>query len=283
MSRQYERLPIKNFGAHLLRTGDLDPVYIALHNQDWTREQMGRWLVAYWCFYDCGFACYCSELNEDQFWLVMAEAAENQKRSPTGRWPRGRERRHFRGQQAINAVAYLRQQYRWAVEMVDYIAAGAPSYERVSHNVQTHVGFGPWIGFKVADMLERVVAVPIDFTQAAVFMFKDPIKAAIMYWNQSYGEPLELEHQPHKVKNMIIPHVCEELTQKFMRASAPPRHERPVGLQEVETILCKWKSHLNGHYPLNNDIREIREGVKRWTPHTEVAADFLAALPEVGP
>ena len=57
-------------------------------------------------------------------------------------------------------------------------------------------------------------------------------------------------------------------------------YERPVGLQEVETILCKWKSHMNGHYPLNNDIMEIRHGLKDWLPVSALARAFYDAMPE---
>jgi len=283
-------LSIQDFGAHLLRTGDLDPVYIALVKLGWPEEKLERWLLAYWCFYDCGFACYVCE-EADTFWGTMWLAAVNGEDhpAPVGRWPRGKERRHFRGAQGEAAVASLRDRYPFRGErgFLDGLAAAAPSYGALTKHVRSHRGFGPWIGFKVADMTDRVLGVHVDFTEAAVFMFKDPIKAAIMYWNQRAGRPAlpeipdGLAHSD--LKRDIIPSVCGELITHFHEALAPPLDDRPVNIQEVETILCKWKSHMNGHYPLNNDIDEIREGLLRWAPYTEEAADFLAVMPEAGP
>jgi hypothetical protein len=282
VSRDYERLSIQDFGAHLLRTGDLDPVYIALVKLGWPRPQLARWLVAYWCFYDCGFACYvCTD--PASYWDTMLKAAINEEESPVGRWPRGRERRHFRGHQSLTAVMELQEAYPNpdAATMVDGIVKCAPDYNKLTKFVRTHRGFGPWISFKVADMTDRVLGVHVDFTEAAVFMFKDPVKAAVMYWNQKHGKTGEPDQQ--SLKQVIIPEVVSELTEHFSEVQAPPLYDRPVNLQEVETVLCKWKSHMNGHYPLNNDIHEISEGLLRWAPYTEEAADFLAVLPEAGP
>jgi len=265
-------------------------VYIALVKLGWPDDKLARWLMAYWCFYDCGFACYVCD-KADTFWGTLHLAAANgvDHPSPVGRWPRGRERRHFRGHQGIWAVEELKERYPDAstLMMLNGLAEAAPNYNALTKHVKSHRGFGPWIAFKVADMTDRVLGLHVDFTEAAVFMFKDPIKAAIMYWNQRGGREASPEIPEgiaySDLKRDIIPSVCGELITHFHEAVAPPLDDRPVNIQEVETILCKWKSHMNGHYPLNNDIHEIREGLLRWAPYTEEAADFLAVMPEAGP
>jgi hypothetical protein len=73
----------------------------------------------------------------------------------------------------------------------------------------------------------------------------------------------------------------------FLRArlghmGAPPTMDRNIGLQELETILCKWKSHQNGHYPLDNDLVEIRHGAEPWLEHSELAREFLHWMPAPG-
>src|SRR5690606_13153596 len=126
--RDYPRLDIYEFGRHLLETGDLDPVYIALDRMEWSQvEQLGRWLVAYWAFYHCGVASWLSEHDRDSFWDVMELAARNEDPAPPGgRWPRGSERRHFRGAQSLNAIAEWRQAYGDNPhEMVSWIAGGS--------------------------------------------------------------------------------------------------------------------------------------------------------------
>ena len=39
---------------------------------------------------------------------------------------------------------------------------------------------------------------------------------------------------------------------------------RRVNVQEVETIFCKYKSHLKGHYPVGKDSEEIRHALEGW-------------------
>ncbi|GAG17632.1 unnamed protein product, partial [marine sediment metagenome] len=49
-------------------------------------------------------------------------------------------------------------------------------------------------------------------------------------------------------------------------------------LQEVETVLCKWKSHMNGCYPMGKDTREITEGLAPWAGYTSVR-EFREYMP----
>lgn len=276
--RDYPRLPIEDFGRHLIVSGDLDPVYIALGDGLSSVEQLQRWLVAYWCFYHCGLACHMSEMEGPGFWKEMMRAARNETPAPTGgRWPRGHERRHARGEQGLRMVAGLRERYlARPQEMVESLlrhCQGGVTYESVAQRVQEHTYFGPWIAFKVADMLERICAAPINFSEAAVFMFKDPVKAAEMLYRQRAGVP---ENARVKTEAVVHP-IVEHLREAFKDLSAPPHRERGIELQEVETVLCKWKSHMNGHYPLNNDINEIRAGLAGWG---ETARAFDHALPQ---
>ena len=151
----------------------------------------------------------------------------------------------------------------------------------MSKKVQQAVGFGPWIAFKVADMMERVLGCPISFDETEVMMYSEPKKAAWMLWN----ERMAPKYPPNtKFKeDAVLKSVVENLTihfSKFNLHLAPPRYERPVNIQEIETILCKWKSHKNGHYPLNNDIHEIRDGLGQWVGRSRVARILLKNMPE---
>ena len=293
-SRSYERLDIYEFGRVLLESGDLDPVYIALNAMQWRDPaQLERWLLAYWCLYHCGAASYISEAEGASFWDRMEEAARNETKAPDGgRWPRGSERRHFRGEAAIRAVAKMRERCPDMPErVVHYIAYGEPPnhvipvstrpqpFAEVADRAKSLPLFGPWIAFKICDMLDRLGIAPINFDKAAVFMFDDPVKAALRLWRVHENLPDTAEPKDAATKAQIIDNVVAHLTEHFKSFTAPPRHERPVGLQEIETILCCWKSHMNGHYPLLNDIREINEGLSSWAPHSETARAMLQAMP----
>lgn len=285
----YFKQSILPFGQDLITSGDLDPVYIALIGAKLDPVLLRRWMLVYWTFYHCGVASYVTDAKTlDEFWDRWRWAALNVAEHPTpfgGRWPRGHERRHMRGRNAENCWEAMFGRYALAPErFVDVCVPDHPVGEcrvllcrDVVKRVRDHVQFGPWIGFKVADMTERVLGIPVDFTNAEVFIFEDPKKAALLFWRMSTGQP---EGAKPRDEAKVLEETVSYLIEKFKTFKAPPRYDRPIGLQEVETVLCKWKSHLNGAYPMNNDILEIREGLQPWLEHSETAQKFLAAMPE---
>lgn len=104
---KYDVLSLEDFGRRLIEAGDLDPVYTAVHAAGMEKDQLRRWCLAYWMCYHAGLASYVSE-RESAFWPIMQDFAANVTESPIGgRWPRGRERRHFRGDNAIGSVAWF--------------------------------------------------------------------------------------------------------------------------------------------------------------------------------
>ena len=280
----FPALGVEQFGRELILTKDLDPIYVALHNLSLPPAVLNRWLLTYWVFYSAGVACYLAEDDEPaRFWVRMVAAAANVEVCPAGgRWSRGAERRHMRGALAMRTVEKLIDQYAEdPAEMVQLLGAkameGATSLPcaTVMNRVKKHLGFGDWIAFKAADMLERCAGVPIDFAAAEVFMFDDPKKAALKAWGTLMGPLVE----PVPSDGDKILDVVAYLSAKFADLKAPPRDDRQIGLQEIETVLCKWKSHTNGKYPLGKDTREIRHEVMKWTKCSQLAERFLRALP----
>lgn len=279
-ARDYPKLDVLPFGEELLLTNDLDPIYVALSEMQMPDEQLQRWCIAYWCFYSAGVACHMSQLRGNQFWAEMLVAAENAAPAPHGgRWERGKERRHFRGTQGVLAVGELKARYGDRPEgMIDHLSENEGEeplpFAVVSERAKEHRGFGDWISFKVGDMLERVLKVPVDFQEAEVFMFDTPRKAAVMVYDQ-YGPDAKAIGDHLKI-GWSVRHLAE----RFGGMLAPPHLDRPVGLQELETILCKWKSHMSGHYPLMNDIHEIRQGLQPWVGKSLMVEEFLACMPQ---
>lgn len=289
--RNYDRLAIEEFGRRLIVSGDLDPVYIALVEAQWDQAQLAKWLIAYWCFYSTGVACYASEQPTAKFWKVLETAAENEQETPVGgRWPRGHERRHARGEQGKRMVSGLRCRYKDNPEgMINTICSGSHMaavdnlmmpYEDIANAVKKHTLFGPWISFKICDMVDRVLGIPVSFKNAHVFMFKDPVKAAVMLWRERTGMP---ENAKPKDLNAVIEQIVDMLIAEYADLEAPPYNDRAIGLQEVETVLCKWKSHMNGHYPINNDIDEICGSLVSWAQVSGAAKEMLHCTPEGTP
>jgi hypothetical protein len=67
------------------------------------------------------------------------------------------------------------------------------------------------------------------------------------------------------------------MEKSFADLHAGPDYKRPIGIQEVETVFCKWKSHCSGHYPPGKDSIEIREGLHNWG---DSAQEMIKHLPK---
>lgn len=288
MKPSYEVLGIEQFGHELLTSGDLDPVYLMLQGLE--SSVLSRFCVAYWCLYHCGAAAYIADSEDPtEFWSRLGEAASNTGGAPTpdGRWPRGKERRHWRGANASKSFADLFERYVKPEDFVEAIRTLARDtrheptilpFKFVDKLVQSHVGFGSWIAFKVGDMAEQCLGIPVDFSQAEVFMFDTPKDAARLLVKRRMGIP---DDAAVHIKDGAIAKVVGYLVEHFATYPAP-NGKRRVNLQEVETILCKWKSHCSGHYPLYNDIGEVTEQLGQWRHHSATARELYDKIPQGG-
>lgn len=251
-------LAIEEFGAELLRTEDLDPVYPMLLAAELPPSQLSRWLLAYWCFYHCGVASYISDAPTlAKFWAEMRGAAVNNRSIRT--WPRGSERRHFRGVQAGNGVEGLAERFPDPVNMLEILK----TYKRfvdLNRYVQSWRQFGPWIAFKVCDMTQAVLGHELSFEGASLTMYAEPVKGAKLAYQTQWFPGDDAERHPA----FYVDYALERLAKAYQGQLAPPHYQRPLGLMEFETILCKWKSHRNGHYPVGHDTREIIQGLNGW-------------------
>jgi hypothetical protein len=268
--QDYERLGCVEFGSELIMSCDLDPVYVAVrHGKLRDHAQLCRLLVAYWCLYNLGAAARLSELSEKKFWEFLGGAASNTDLTGRvlpehagNRWPRGTERRHWRGDQAIASFYSVRERARDNAEaLVDWLGAGETFLE-VLKRVRQLKGFGPWIGFKVADMLERVAGYDVSFADCELAFYDEPRRGAALYLTsiKQAGKA-----SADNFVDVAVKHLLHESRLGAYRA--PPLlmgKRRRINVQEVETVLCKWKSHLGGHYAVGKDTREVYHGLVGW-------------------
>lgn len=323
-----DKMNVFDFGRGLLRTLDLDPTYVLLWEAGLRPPEMRRWLMAYFCFYHVGTASWATgdedaeQPREGLYWDRMEQAAGSKD------WPRCHERRHFRGQKAVDAVRWLRARGLGRL-FAPLLLPRQYTLREVTDYVSTWEQFGSWVAFKVADMLERLSLARVAFDDGAMFLFKSPRQGAQLMWEHNYMgsegpgrgvEPAEpvgginrwavdtlLAHLrpsetlvrdgrqavPHRTgpptpRVTLDPPTAKlgpedklqlEIARKTFRAYrgyAPPRYERPVNAQEAETILCKWKSHMGGHYRLGEDVVACRQGLL-WAAKCPLAQRLLAA------
>lgn len=251
------------WGRALIEARDIDPIYDMLvghfyqpdgsSDADFLLDQpaLCRWLIAYWCFYHAGTASYISERHD--FWPSMLTAARNDTIPPVGeRWPRSPERRHFRGEKCIKAVQWLQYHFPDPTELIMDVGMtinGKIDAAKVIDRVTKLPQFGPWIAFKVADMLERVHGTNIEFT-VDVAMYDSPRKGA-----EEAALLIAKGHSSVVVYGML---------EAYKDLPPPGLPTRGCNFQEVETVLCKWHSARGGHYYIGKDINEISHGLKGW-------------------
>lgn len=242
------QLNVYDFGRELLRTNDLDPVYVVLWHAKLEPVYLRTWLLSYWCFYHVGTASWCAQAG-DGYWNRMETAAGSKD------YPRCHERRHFRGDNARKSVAYLRSRGSAAL-FDDLLQAGDNARDKMEV-VQQWVGFGPWIAFKVTDMLDRLAICPVEFDVDTAMYKGSPTEGAEMLWTNEMNDE---ENTPNRVGAWAVDRIMNQLGS----TKSPPRYERGINAQEAETILCKWKSYMNGHYKLGEDVAGVRSGLLRF-------------------
>lgn len=234
------------FGRQLLSSGDLDPLYIMLVSAPIATPMLKRFLLAYSMYYHAGVAAKASEYQANtDYWAFLTDGIPS--------FPRGTERRHFRGDLARKTISGMAG---GPPEMIVDTMLKGSTFPEVFKSIQLYDGYGPWIAFKVADMTDRIGLKAIDFTGCELSIYRDPVKGAALW---RYGD------QEHAIEPTEVGDVADEIRVALgANLLAPPLYDRPINIQEVETVMCKFKSHYNGHYPELKDTREIIHGLDGW-------------------
>lgn len=229
------------FGRALVDARDLDPVYEMLYKAELDPATLRRWCIAYWSFYNAGVASFIAESKD--FYRAMRRGAKE-------RWPRGTERTRAPWDEIIRTTDYLQERFPDRPEEA-FDSVLHPRWDRVNEAVRRWPGFGPWLGFKVADMADRVLLYPIDFTGCQLGFYKAPAAGLRLVAQQERTTEAE---------------ALRRLLKHFEDEPAPPDFGRKFGIPEIETILCKYKSHCKGNYPIGKDKAEVRHALYGWGP-----------------
>ncbi len=255
----YEILDPVEFGRQLIKSQDLDPTYVVLWSMEWSKEKQCKFLLSYWCFYHFGTAAWIT--SQPNYWTAFTTAAGSKD------YPRASERRHFRGKAATDAVLELLRRNLTPSELISGLNPNleAESLLNVMQRVQEWRGFGSWISFKVADMLERLNLAKISFQPDDVFRMYESPRLGAEYIAKQAG----WAGDPYKYAYNL-------LNKKLGHMLAPPRFERKINIQEIETVLCKYLSHVNGRYKIGKDIHEVRESIGKY-PDLYLSQELIAA------
>lgn len=262
---RYETVDVYEFGRRLIDEDDLDPLYSMIHESRLTPADKAKYILSYWCFYDTGTAACLTDSKS--YWGEMGRAAS------TAIYPRGGDRRHYRGQAAIDSVKQINGLGKSAFDLLNYLSLnGELTYlGDTMGRIMEMRGFGPTISFKAADMLERLWGARYEFKETdPLLMSKPPREGAGI---------LAGRYQYKGGSNPIWAH--RKLIERLSGMKIPPLYEREITVLETETILCKWGHHLKGIYPIGRGKEAQRLGLEKY-PRSPVGKEMMAAGRRIG-
>jgi hypothetical protein len=213
-----QQFDIYAFGETLIKTEDLDPAYVGLYKAHLPEPQLIRLFVSYLLFYNLGLAAWLSE--QENYWSAVENAAINVEPSPLGlRWPRGTERRHFRGDKAVSAVRTLAKS---SPESLYAPLKKARWLAAVATIVGSWPMCGPWASFKAADLLQCVADIPIRF----------PVDTCLMYKEPRAGLEMLAADACFEAKDRSLESIYRKLIEHFQQHKTPPSYGRCCGPAE---------------------------------------------------
>lgn len=221
------------FSRKLFYYEEADPLYYALARSGLPRAMQMRYVVAMFCsFYHHGLAGETAQYQGADFWDYLRHIYPTAKRAS--------ERRHFRGKAGLEALANMQAAFPQPEAMVEHL--WAPTYMHVRAKIKAlpTMLVGDYFIWKFADAQDRIFGIPCDFAGAAPFSSTVPAEGARLI-GEAEGLPVD-KHLTGKVYDLILGHADV----KHLRA--PPWYDRPLLLQEAETICCFWHKLHMGKY-----------------------------------
>jgi hypothetical protein len=244
----------KKFAELTIKTNDLDPVYVALHDCGMPEDMMMRWCAAFITYYHMGTACQLCTLQGDEFWTELWNRYDTN--------PRASERRHFRGDAGKRAMKAWINTYKTPEKF--FAACMQPSFMKLLQKAIPQVG--TYFTWKCMDLREAVFGYEVDWSEAEYHLVGLPMSGI------EYLFPECKKHGPRGHCDGL-----REIADAIKQFDAPPRKIRKCGIAEAETVACMVKAHYVNKKPIGKDIVEKRYDLTGWG---EIADHILARMPE---
>lgn len=247
----------------LIKTEELDPVYVLMSRAQIPMEMKGRFFTALWMFYDETTALELSVFEGPDFWRQALKKYETARRAT--------ERRHFRGTGGLRCLESM-QKFVGSERPENFTHnLFAPTYMGVKQKVEKYLwGFGDYFVWKIADVQDRVFGFACDFDEAYSYLPKLAKKGFLLIEQQAEEEVGASFGSLEEVARDCV---------KYAQQSglmAPPSYDRLVTIQEIETVACSWRK-INSGSDEFKDIPLLRKAILR-SKHP-LTTQLLAALP----
>lgn len=244
------------FGKHLMKSRDIDPLYPMLEHVIEERnmdEDEAYWFTfLYVAWYNISVGLHA--------WHLCSEASDrilpHIYNAPLA-WPTGIERRASRGGRVIGHIESFLEASRetgtaaWFLQELDMEATTLEekhaNWKIVNARLQTLRMNGRWAAYKHCEVLRRVHGVPIIAPDMGNQFSSGPREGLAMIYGEIEGQG---------------PKVIEQLDRQGVHLQRLlSKRGLETDIEELETILCNWKSLRKGKYVVGHDIDENQEQI----------------------
>ena len=196
-----------------------------------------RFLMAMSLFYDMGVACHIADnTTQDDFWDFCLSIY------PTAR--RGTERRHFRGEQGLKCIRYLKEHFKGPTHFVEH--NHAESYSGVIEKFKKVPAYGEYHTWKWWDFYDRILGMPVAVDEMSwEAMPKEPVSGL-----RDVAREMGLDATDHKGIARYAVSTLQDLG-----LMSPPDNDRLVHIAEIETAMCMFHHFLNGSDWVGLDLK----------------------------
>lgn len=251
-----------DYAKAIVETEDLDPVYCMLQRANLPEKVKSRFVLGYLMFYDSGTASALCEFEGNKWWKVVYEFYPS--------FRRGSPRRHFRGQAGLEAITALKSftpnpdDFMYLIRRSTYMGVRQAIIDSKIPQ------FGNYFIWKLADIQDRVFGWYCNFSGARAFLSPSPIAG------------LRLIARQLRIENISLDAICEKALSVLNHWGlvAPPRYERELGLQELETIACGYQGYVRGTDYVGKSINQEFQSLIR-IKNSNVAKEVMRHIPSL--
>jgi len=185
------------------------------------------------------------------------------------KWPTGTERRANRGGKVIEhiqdyflKIAGSKNQWSWYTEGLmpadklgvysEVLTELHDNWYVLNDRIQTLYMNGRWAGYKHCEVLQKVNGLPVTAPHMGHANSSGPREGLGMLYDTGGLE----NNSPDVIAELDM--MSLDLVARLNEAT-----ELDLEVEDVETILCNWKSMMKGKYYVGHDIDELQEQILR--------------------
>lgn len=253
----------RKFATLMFKLEDADPGYMLLRRADLSYAQKLRYVLAWCTFYNPGLAARASDFQGEKFYAFLRKVYPTAKRAS--------ERRHFRGQAGLKALAQWQDLYPKPEAMVE--ACFGSTYLEVRKNMQHMAQMGDYFYWKLADIWDTVFDEVVDFTGCEKYMPKVPKQGA-----ELINDMLDRKFYVSVGAHDWLCDTMDAVTHHVGKLDYPVKEGRKLALQEAETVCCVFKQHVVGDYKFGFRSAKAWKRLDAMRSETKTADKLLDGL-----